>query len=307
MHGASGTTGYGPALVAAAPVVFVLLWSTGPVAAKVGVADVAALELLAWRFAVLALVTGAFGLATGRLLRLAPRAAAHCAVAGLLIQASYLGCGFTAMQLGMTAGFSALITGFQPVAAAVFASWLLDERLGRGQLAGMALALAGLALYAGHQVTAAGLAPFPLGLHLAGVVAIGAGIVYQRRFCSRVDLLDNVTVQYIAGALAVGGVAALLPTGGGTWTLPALGALAWLVIVLSLGATTLLVFLVNHGHVAGTASLFFLMPPTTAVMAGLYLGEALSATTVTGLVVATTGVALVMRSRPGVAAPPEPD
>lgn len=303
MHRASTMNGNASGLAAAAPVVFVLLWSTGPVAAKVGVADVAALELLAWRFGVLAVVTGAFGLVTGRLRRLAPREAGHCAVAGLLIQASYLGCGFTAMDLGMTAGLSALITGFQPIAAAAFAAWLLRERLTRGQLAGMAMALAGLVIYAGHRLSAADLAPLPLGLHLVGVVAIGAGIVYQRRFCSGVDLVDNVTVQYIAGAIAVGGLAALVPTGGGTWTPAALGALAWLVIVLSLGATTLLVLLVNRGRVSGTASLFFLMPPTTAVMAGLYLGEALSAATVTGLVVATAGVAVVMRTGRTAAAP----
>jgi drug/metabolite transporter (DMT)-like permease len=266
----------------AAPVGFVLLWSTGPVATKVGVSDLAAIDLLAWRFALLAAVMGGFVLISGRLRRMSKHDIGHCTVAGLLVQAIYLGTAFTALDMGMSAGFSALITGLQPIAAAIFAAVLLHERLVPAQIAGMALAFVGLMVYAGHQLTAAGLDPAPLALHLAGVVSIGAGLVYQRRYCSHVNLVNNLSIQYVAGGVFVTALALALPVGASEWTAHAIAALLWLVLVLSLGATTLLVFLANRGRVSSTASLFFLMPPTTAVMANLYLGERMTWSTVLG-------------------------
>lgn len=294
--GRSATTEARAATSAAAPVGFVLLWSTGPVATKVGVSDLAAIDLLAWRFALLAAVMGGFLLVSGRLRRMPKRDIGHCAVAGLLVQAIYLGTAFTALDMGMSAGFSALITGFQPIAAAIFAAVLLRERLVPAQIAGMALAFTGLMIYAGHQLTAAGLDPAPLVLHLAGVVSIGAGLVYQRRYCSHANLVDNLSIQYVAGAVFVSTLVLALPAGAGEWTPRAIAALLWLVLVLSLGATTLLVFLANHGDVSRTANLFFLMPPATAVMATLYLGEPMTWSTAAGLTVTTIGVAVAMRA-----------
>ncbi len=199
-----------------------------------------------------------------------------------------------------------MLTGLQPVAAAVCARWLLGERLGRVALLGMALAAAGLVLYAGHRVSAADLAAAPLALHVVGVIGIGAGLVYQRRFCNGVALTDNLAVQYIAGALAVALLISVVPSAPSDWTPEALGSLVWLVAVLSVGATALLLVLSGRGQVASTASLFFLMPPTTAVMAALVLGERVTPTAVTGLVVTSAGVAIVMhghriarRLRPG--------
>ncbi len=278
----------------AAPLVFVLLWSTGPVATRIGVADVAGLDLLAWRFAVLAVIAAGYALGTRRLGRLEPALIGHCAVAGVLIQATFIGSVFVALDMGMSAGMSALLTGLQPVAAAVCARWLLGERLGRVALTGMALAAAGLVVYAGHRVSTADLAAAPLALHGLGVLAIGLGLVYQRRFCNGVALTDNLALQYIAGAAAVALLVTLVPSASSDWTLAALGALVWLVAVLSVGATALLLVLSGRGRVSSTASLFFLMPPTTAVIAALVLGEGVTPIAVAGLVVTTAGVATVM-------------
>lgn len=277
------------------PTLFVVLWSTGPVATKVGVADVKALDLLAWRFGLLAAIMGSFGLVSGRLRRLPYWHVAHCAVAGILIQAIYLGTAFVALDRGMMAGLSALITGLQPVAAAVCAAALLNERLSWAQIAGMGMALLGLLIYAVYQLAVENLSVLPLTLHLFGVISIGVGLVYQRRFCRGVRLVDNLIVQYVAGAIIVTALFVLSPTGSGEWTTRAVCALLWLVVVLSLGAITLLVALTNRGYVTDTANLFFLMPPTTAVMASLYLGEELAWPTMIGLLVATTGVALATR------------
>ena len=293
---ATAATARAHALIcAAAPAGFVLLWSTGPVATKIGVADLAALDLLAWRFALLAAIMGGFALATGRLRSLPWHVVTHCAVAGVLIQAIYLGSAFAALDMGMTAGLSALITGLQPLVAAALAAAFLDQRLGRRRALGMALAGAGLLIYAGHQLTAASLDAAPLALHLAGVISIGAGLVYQRRFCSGVALLDNVTVQYVAGALFVAVSTLALPAGISDWTPRAFRALLWLILVLSLGATTLLVFLTNRGHVVDTANLFFLAPPLTAVIARVVLGEPVTGTTLSGLALTTLGVAVATR------------
>jgi len=269
-----------------------VLWSTGPVATKVGVADVKAWDLLAFRFGLLAAIMGGFGVLSGRLHRLTHRQVGHGALAGIFIQAVYLATAFVALELGMTAGLSAFMTGLQPIAAAVFAATLLNERLCWGQVTGMAMALAGLVVYAIYQLAETGLSALPSLLHFLGVISIGIGLVYQRGFCRDVRLLDKLAVQYVAGAVVVGGLVFLLPTASSEWTARALGALLWLVVVLSLGAATLLIVLTNRGYVTDTANLFFLMPPTTAVIAGLYLGEELAWPTMIGLVLATSGVAL---------------
>lgn len=277
-----------------APLVFVLLWSTGPVATRIGVADVSGLDLLTWRFAALAVIAAGYALATRRLGRLPPMVIAHCAIAGVLIQAMFIGSVFVALDMGMSAGMSALLTGLQPVAAAVCARWLLGERLGRIALGGMVLAAAGLVVYAGHRVSAADLTAAPLALHVAGVIAIGVGLVYQRRFCNGVALTDNLAIQYLAGAAAVALFVSVVPSAPSQWTPAALAALVWLVAVLSVGATALLLVLSGRGRVSSTASLFFLMPPTTAVIAAPVLGEQVTPTAVTGLVVTSAGVAVVM-------------
>jgi len=279
------------------PLFFVVLWSTGFIAAKYGLPYAPPLTFLIVRCVGAMLVLLPLVLLSrapwprGRIL--------HVAVAGLLLQAGYLGGVWSAIKIGMPAGLSALIVGLQPILTA-FAAPLVGERVSARQWLGLLLGLGGVALVVYAKLSLNGLAPAAIGLCVLALLSITCGTLYQKRFCPRFDLRTGTLIQFTASALLLLPPAVALegfgPTLGNVhWTPQFLGALLWSIFALSIGAIFLLFRLISRNDATKVTSLLYLTPPTTAVMAWLMFGEALSPLGLAGMAVAVMGVAFVVK------------
>ncbi|MCE2949852.1 MAG: DMT family transporter [bacterium] len=280
------------------PAVFVLLWSTGFIGAKLGMPHAEPLTFLALRFALVGVLLGSLCLLARAPWPRTAREYGHLAVAGLLVQAGYLGGVFSAIDLGLSAGAAALIVGLQPLATACIAGPVLGERIGRVQWLGFALGLAGVVLVLGPKANATGSGAASLGFAFVALASITAGTVYQKRFASGMDLRTGSLVQFAAAALLLVPIAFFTETMQVDWTGEFVFALGWLAVVLSLGAITLLNLLIRRGAASKVASLFYLTPGVTALIAWVVFGETLAASGIAGLVLAAIGVALVNAGGP---------
>lgn len=284
-------------LLSPMPLFFVLLWSTGFIAAKYGLPYAPPLSFLILRClgALLALVPMVLLSRApwphGRIL--------HVAVAGLLLQAGYLGGVWSAIKIGMPAGLSALIVGLQPILTA-FAAPLVGERVTARQWVGLLLGLGGVGLVVYAKINLSGLSPAAIAFCVLALLSITAGTLYQKRFCPHFDLRTGTLIQFAATALLLLPFAAVLEDFGPSlanihWTPQFLGALLWSIFALSIGAIFLLFRLISRNDATKVTSLLYLTPPTTAVMAWLMFGEALSPLGLVGMAVAVTGVAFVVK------------
>ena len=274
------------------PLAFVLLWATGFVCAKLGLPHAGPMTFLLWRCGLVVLCMTALAL-----LFRAPwptwSRAKHIAVAGVLLQAGYLGGVFAAISLGMPAGVTALIVGLQPVLTALLGP-LVGERVSLKQWLGLGLGAAGVVLVVWDKLHLTGIGGAAVALTVLALTSITLGTLYQKRYCGANDLRTQSVIQFVA-AFAV-----LLPFGMAfetlqvVWARDFIIALAWSVLVLSLGSISLLLLLIRQGAVTQVASLFYLVPPVTAIMAYFMFDERLGATALAGLVVAMVGVALVV-------------
>ncbi|MGY1615428.1 DMT family transporter [Geodermatophilus sp. SYSU D00691] len=280
-----------------APALFVLLWSTGFVGAKYGLPYADPFTFLGVRLALAAVLLAGIAAA----LRSArPRGAQYgqAAVAGLLLHAGYLGGVFYAISIGVPAGVSAVVVSLQPVLVAVLAARVLGERPTARQWVGLGLGLVGVALVVVPGVLAAGpVGPLPPAGLLACVVALAAGTygtVFQKRHGEAVPLLWGTAVQYAASAVLLLAIALATEDLRIEWTGEFVAAFVWLVVVLSLGAVLLLLLLLRRGSAASVSSLYFLVPPATAVEAYLVFGERLAPVSLVGIGLTALGVALVV-------------
>ena len=276
------------------PAIFVVLWSTGFVGAKYGLPYAEPFTFLLWRFMIVALLLllAAFAL---RAPWPATRAEfGHIAVAGVLVHAGYLGGVFSAIHHGVSAGEVALIAGLQPVLTAAVAGPVLGERVSARQWAGFVLGFVGVVLVVSNRLDPGGagmvgyLAAF---LALAGITA---GTLYQKRFCSHMDLRSGAVIQFSASAVLMAVLALLTESMVVNWSGEFIFSLAWLVLVLSLGAISLLYLLIRHGEAARVTSMFYLVPPVTALMAYALFGERLGIVALVGMGLVVIGVALVV-------------
>jgi drug/metabolite transporter (DMT)-like permease len=280
------------------PALFVLLWSTGFVGAKYGLPYAPPFAFLALRLAIAAVLLAA--LAAGlRSARMPARAQyGHAAVAGLLLHAGYLGGVFYGISLGVPAGVSAVVVSLQPVLTAVLATGVLGERPTARQWLGLTLGLAGVALVVGPGVLDAGSAePLPVAGLVACVVALVSGTlgtVWQKRHGDGIPLVWGTTVQYAAAATLLLAVALATEDISIRWTAEFVAALVWLVLFLSIGAILLLLLLLRRGTAAGVSSLYYLVPPATAVEAYFLFGERVTGLSLAGIGVTALGVALVV-------------
>ncbi len=279
-----------------APALFVLLWSTGFVFAKLGMLYAEPFTFLALRFAIVAALIGAIALATAAPWPRTAREVAHFAVTGLLLHGLYLGGTFAAIAAGVPAGVAALIVGLQPLLTATVVGPLLGERVRLVQWLGLLLGFAGVALVMWEKLTFGGLAWWAAVWSVLALFAITGAMLYQKRFCPTMDWRTGGFVQYVAAMLLVGVAAFALETREMTWSAGLLIAQAWLVIALSIGAVALLNWLIRRGAAARVASLFYLVPPAAALESWLIFGERLGIAALAGMAVAAAGVALVNRS-----------
>jgi drug/metabolite transporter (DMT)-like permease len=274
------------------PGLFVVLWSTGFIGAKLGLPYAEPLTFLSLRFLVVLAI-----LVPVCLLTRAPwpnrQGVGHMAVAGALMQGGYLGGVFASLHLGMPAGVSALITGLQPVFTAVLGSWLLHERTTRRQWAGLTLGLAGVALVVGERIAVQSLTLPAILLSALALASITFGTVWQKRHGGAIDLRTGAAIQFAAAAALLAPLAFLLETRAVRWSGEFVFALFWLALVLSFGAVFLLLYLIRQGAATSVASLFYLVPPTTALIAWPLFGEAYSILAAAGMGLGMLAVWLV--------------
>ena len=276
------------------PALFVFLWATGFIGGKYGAPYAEPFTFLGWRFSIVLVLFVAISLVTRAPWPQSWTLTAHIAVSGVLVHAVYVGGVFSSLKLGLSTGVSALIVGMQPVLTAIAAVWLLDERVRARQWLGLALGFAGLILVVGGKAGGADLhSAWPSVVALFGITI---GTLYQKRYCTKMDLRTGSAIQFAASALAMWALAFATETREVEWSPHFLFALAWLVIVLSLGAISLLMALIRRGVASKVASLFYLTPPITAIMGYLMFGEQLGLAELVGMGVAAAGVYLVIKS-----------
>ncbi len=293
---ASNPLGAAPNWLTLAPASFVVLWSTGFIGMRLGAPFAEPFTFMAIRMAIVVAIL----LAAAWWFR-APwptnrRDVGHAAVAGLLVHATYLSGVLYAISLKLPLAFTALIAGLQPILSAVAANAFLCERLSKRQWLGMLLGLAGVLLVIASKWTAGEVPPAALVSALVGLLGITAGTIYQKRFCTTMDLRTSGVIQFSATGIVLFTFAMLFETRVVQWTPQFVFALGWLAIVLSLGAISLLYVMIRHGATAKVTSLFFLTPSVTAIMAFALFGESLSMLAIGGLAVSAIGVALVTRN-----------
>ncbi|WP_327091459.1 DMT family transporter [Nonomuraea sp. NBC_01738] len=277
------------------PAAFVVMWSSALVAGIIGVAAAPPLLLTAVRFGVAGLALGAFALAVR-----APwpkgRALGHVVVSGLLVQAVQFAAFYTAMGFGMPAAVLSLMQGLSPVVIALAAGRALGERVTGRQWAGFALGAAGVALAVSDR---AAFSAGAIALGVVGLLGMSAGTVYQKRFASGMDVRTGTAVQVLVSAPVVAAASLALETprvsdwAGFSW------AVAWLVLVNSIGAFLLLNTMLKRAPASRVSTLFFLTPSVTALMAWALAGQSLHPIALAGLALGGAGVLLAARDRRG--------
>ena len=277
----------------AAPAIFVVLWSTGFVATKYVVHNADPLTYLTIRM-VLVVVLMAVIAAIAR-----PRwpdrtGIAHSIVAGVLVHGFYLGGTAIAIAHSIPAGLSALIPGLQPILTSTLANRWLGERVTPLQWTGLLLGLAGVVLIL-HDRPMSGEAGWGWLASGVSLVSITLGTLYQRRYCGQIDWRAGNLIQYIAVAIFFAASAFLFENNVVRWTGEFVLALAWLVVVLSIGSIGLLYWLIRRSAATSVASLFYLVPAVTAVMAFVLFGERLDAVAIIGMTAGAAAVFLVNR------------
>ncbi|WP_374325168.1 DMT family transporter [Azonexus sp.] len=276
------------------PLLFVFLWSTGFIGAKFGLPYAEPLSFLLTRYGLVIVLMLAIALLTRAPWPKDPAQWLHIGVSGVLVHAFYLGGVFVAIGHGLPAGITALVVGMQPLLTACIAGWLLGEKVSARQWGGLAMGFVGVGLVVSGKLGDGALGPM-LWPALVALLAITAGTLYQKRFCARFDLRTGSVIQFVPTAIVTAIAVALFEDYRIDWRGEFLFALGWLVLVLSLGAISLLNLLIRNGSAVNVASLFYLTPPTTALIAWAVFGETLTPVAVLGMAVAVGGVYLVAR------------
>ena len=275
----------------AAPALFVMLWSTGFIGTKYVLRDAEPLTYLAIR---MVLVVGLMTLIAAIARPQWPdrRGIAHSVVAGILVHGFYLGGTAIAIAHSIPAGLSALIPGLQPILTSTLANRWLGERVTPLQWAGLLLGLGGVVLIL-HDRPMSGEAGWGWLASGVSLVSITLGTLYQRRYCNRIDWRAGNLVQFIAVAIFFAAGAWLFESNVVRWTSEFVLSLIWLAVVLSIGSIGLLYWLIRHSAATSVASLFYLVPAVTAVMAYVLFGERLDRIAIAGMVACAAAVFLV--------------
>ncbi len=289
-----------PLLLRAMPLVFTFLWSTGWVVAGYSARYADALTFLVVRFGCAAILLTALALVGGAPWPRGRRAILDVVITGVLLHGIYLAGVWWAVRHGLPAGISGLIAGLQPILTALFAPVLVGERISRIRWAGIACGFFGIALVL--QPKLAGVEPaalwgvlLPMLINIGGMFAVTFGSFYQKARIVSGDLRSMTAIQYIAASLVVLPLAFAFEPMRIEWNLTMLLALAWSVIVLSIGSIWLYLFMIRRGEVSRIATFLYLVPALVAVEAWLLFGETLTPLQIGGMAVTVLGVALASR------------
>ncbi|GEK80828.1 DMT family transporter [Agrococcus baldri] len=301
------STRLGPTAIVVASVALVVMWSSGFVGAELAArAGGEPVNVLAWRFTVLAAILSlAMLVARRRWPRW--RSWLRQGAIALLSQAGYLLMIFEGVRFGVDGGTASLIAALQPMLVATVAGRILGERANAWMWSGMLLGFAGVALVVSGQLGQSGAPLWVYGLPLIGVLCLGTGTVLQRRWHMHDDLLQTLTIQSIVAAAAIMLIAlvrgqAVPPTSLDVW-----GAIAWLVVLASLGGYVLYVTVTRSHGATYVSTMLYLTPPTTMLWVWLVFGVPVSVLGVVGMIVAAAGVAVVLVAQRRKDGPTPPD
>lgn len=286
-------------LLALAPAVFVLIWSTGWIVAKYSAPYADPLTFLAARFAIAAAVIAPIALVMKAPWPRDGRAMAHAAISGVLLHAIYLGGVWWAIGQGLPAGVSALIAAVQPLASVALARFA-GERLTPINIIGIILGFAGVIGVIAPKLTGVSVAGlsglgFAVLINTIGMIAVTAGTFYQKRYIASGDLRTVTVLQYVGAFVATLPMAMLFEPMRFEMRLETWAAMAWSVIVLSMGAIGLMLMMIRRGAVSKVAALIYLVPPTAALQAYFMFGETLTGLQIVFMVVVAIGVFLATR------------
>jgi drug/metabolite transporter (DMT)-like permease len=280
------------------PWVFVLIWATGFVVARLAMPHSPPFGFLAVRFALSALCFAAWIVLAGAAWPTGRAQWGHLLLTGLLMQAGYLGGVWSAVKAGLGAGTAALLVGLQPVLTAIWVSRTSAPSGHAGvsgrQWLGLALGFAGLTLVVWRKLGVGEVTAANLAMAVVALLSITIGTLYQKRFVAPCDVRSASALQMLA-ALAVCLPLALLESEPMVWHTDLMLAMAWSVGVLSLGGSSLLYLLIQRGEATAVTSLLYLVPPCTALMAWAMFGESLTALMMLGMALTVAGVAIVVR------------
>ena len=281
------------ALLRAMPAVFVVIWSTGFIVARYAMPYAPPMKFLALRYVCSVACFAAWALLARAAWPVGRRQWLHLAVAGVLMHAGYLGGVWAAVKLGMGAGLAALLVGLQPILTAVWIS-ARGGAVAHRQWMGLLLGLVGLALVVWQKLGVGEINAANVMLALMALVSITAGTLYQKRFLGPCDVRTANLVQ-LAAAFCVTLPLALLEHEALHWNAQLAGALAWSVLGMTLGGSSLLYLLIQRGAATTVTSMLYLVPPCTALMAWVLFDEAIALSTLAGMAVTALGVSLVVR------------
>jgi len=276
------------------PVVFVFVWSTGFIVARYGMPYSEPMTFMFLRFTGVLLVMVPVAL-LARVTWPSWQQCRHIAVAGMMLQAGYLGGVWAAIKLGMSASLVALIMGLQPI----FTAWLsalVAERVSARQWLGLLAGLTGVGMVVMAKFSLIGLTTTSLALSAVALACITCGTLYQKRFCPSFDLRVGSIIQFTASALVCLPFMFLFETREIQWVLPMVASLLWSIFALSIGAISLLFIMIRNGAATKVSSLLYMTPPTTAVMAWILFDEPITPMTIAGTAVTVVALLLVINS-----------
>lgn len=276
------------------PGLFVFLWSTGFIGSKIVTQHAPPLTFLAIRMTLAALVLLPLLYVFKTQWPQKTSDYLHSLLVGVLVHAVYLGGVFWAISLGTGAGLSSLIVGLQPLLTLCLAVMFLNEKAGLGKIVGLLTGLVGFIIVITERTSIAALSADGLLLCIASLLGISAGTIYQKRITTNIQLLPGVFLQYVGAALALLPLALFLETFEIDWNVEFLLATIWLVLGLSIGAVLLLMLLIRSSDASNVASLFYLVPPLTALEAFVLFDEKLTPVAIGGMLLCVTGVAIVL-------------
>jgi drug/metabolite transporter (DMT)-like permease len=279
-----------------APPLFVLIWATGFIVARLVAPHTEPLTFLFIRYSLAMAVLAVAALVVRAPWPRTARGWTDGLVAGILLHGCYLGGVFWAVKHGLPAGIAALVAGLQPLVTGCLAGPVLGERVSPRRWAGIITGLVGAALVVVPKLGSIdGFPAMPLGVAVFAMLSITFGTFWQKRTGASVDLRTNTVVQYLGASLVTLPVALLTESGQFDGSVDLWIGLIWAVFGLSIGAIGLLLILIRGGAVAGVATLLYLVPPVSALMAFAIFGEVLSPIQIVGMLVAAAGVAIASR------------
>ena len=279
-----------------APWVFVIIWSSGFIVAKYAFRNSDVIFFLSIRLIIASAILAVITLAMGQSLKLSRSDLLSSLAIGIALHAFYLGGVWQAIAAGSPSGIASVITSLQPVFVSLIAVRLLGERLNRNQIFGLALGLLGVLLVLAPAFSRTGeMTIAALFLLILGLSGSTSATLMQKKIGHSIPLLAGTTYQFLIAGIILGGVSLLSGKTSIAWNLESTFAMAWAVVVTSLIAILLLLWMLTHGSAARVSSLLYLVPPVTAIQAWILFGEKLTPAAIIGIAMTAAGVALVQK------------